>query len=454
MSTKAMKKGTASPKPVNRGFSRRRLLGGLGAATVLTPFLPMLEGEGRAAEGDFPKRLILLFSANGTLRENWIPNGGETDFTLGPILSPLETYKDKMIILDGLRVIRQGPGDGHQMGMGCMWTGNRLLEGGEFAGGDGGSAGWGGGISVDQAVANAVGNETPYKSLEFGVQTGGATVWSRMSYAGSNSPIAPEDSPQAQFDRLFADLGVDTAELDKLKAERRSVIDLVKSDLEGLQNKYGGNDKLKVDAHLNAIREIEKRNDLATPVCEQPMQDYGIDPFANDNFPDVSHQMIDQMVMSLACDLTRVASLQWSRSVSNVRFNWLGIGEGHHDISHYGDSDQNMVDWITQINTWYAEEVKYLLDRMSSIQEGDGTLLDNSIVVWGNELSRGNSHGNHPVPFAIFGGGAGTLQTGRYLTYDDVAHNRFLVSLCQAMGLDTQTFGDNDPGSGGLPGLT
>ena len=452
MSTEAMRKGTAKRKRLNRNFSRRGFLGTLGAATALTPFLPILESQG--AESGFPRRLVLLFSPNGTLHEKWVSSGTETDFTLNELMVPLEPYKDKLVQIDGMRVIRNGPGDGHQKGMGCLWTGNRLLEGGDFqGGGDSGTVGWGGGISVDQEVANAVGGEAPYNSLEFGAQTGGATVWSRMSYAGSNQPIAPEDSPQAMFDRLFADLGVDTTAIEQLKAERRSVIDLVKGDLESLSSKYSADDKLKIDAHLEAMREIERRNDLATPTCEVPQQDLAPDHNQNDNFPAVSRLMIDQMVMSLACDLTRVASLQWSRSVSNVRFNWLGRTEGHHDYSHYGDSDQNMVDSITDINIWYAEEIKYLLDQMSLVPEGDGTMLDNSIVVWGNELSRGNSHGNHPVPFTIFGSGCGAIQTGRFLQYGDVGHNRLLVSLCNAMGLDTQTFGDNDTGSGGLPGL-
>jgi hypothetical protein len=421
---------------------------------MLTPFLPLLEGESQA-DHEFPHRLVMLFSANGTLHERWAPSGDETNFTLGQILAPLAPYQDQMVILDGLRVLRNGPGDGHQKGMGCMWTGNTLLAGDDFqGGGDSGTAGWGGGISVDQEVANAVGQETPYKSLEFGVQAGGATVWSRMSYAGSNQPIAPEDNPDAMWDRLFADLGIDNSELLKIKAERGSVIDLVKDDLNRLSPKYSGNDKTKIDAHLEAIRQIEQRNDKPIPVCEQPVMDFDYEHNQNANFPTVSRQQIDQMVMALSCDLTRVASLQWSRSVSNTRFDWLGIPDGHHDLSHLGDGDQSMIDKITAINVWYAEEVKYLLDAMAAVPEGDGTMLDNSIVVWGNELSRGNSHGNYPVPFVFFGSGGGVLQTGRYLQYDDVLHNRMLVSICNLMGLDTSTFGDQDNGSGGLPGLT
>ena len=440
---------TATPKRKNRNFSRRALLGSIGASAALAPFIPMLESQagGTAA----PKRLVLLFSPNGTLHERWAPTGTENDFQLREILAPLEDYKDQMCILDGLEVIRQGLGDGHQKGMACLWTGNQL-NAGDFGGGDGGSAGWAGAASIDQAIADRLGNVAAYRSLEFGVQNGGASNWSRMIYAGSDSPVAAENNPEAMFNRLFADLGVDTSELERIKAERRSVLDLVHADLESLQNKYSSSDKAKVEAHLEAIREIEKRNDLATPTCEPPMQDYGLNFDANENFPAVSRLMIDQMVMSLACDLTRVASLQWSRSVSQTEFSWVGAGR-HHDLSHLGNEDNTMVTEITAINQWYAEEVKYLLDTMAAIPEGDGTLLDNSLVVWGNELSRGNSHGNHPVPFVTFGSCGGAIQTGRWLTYDRVAHNRLLVSMAQIMDTDIQSFGNNDPGSGGLSGF-
>jgi hypothetical protein len=444
-------------KRFNAACSRRTFLAGLGASGLLLPFLPPLARESGAAPGDGPRRIVLLFSANGTLHENWVPSGSESDFTLGPILAPLEPYKDRMIVLDGLSTSRDGPGDGHQKGMGLLWTGSRLLEGGEFqGGGDAGTAGWCGGISVDQHIANAVGTETAYKSLEFGVQNGGATVWSRMCYSGSNQPIAPENSSSAMFDRLFAELDLDATEVAKLKARRQSVIDVVKGDLDRLVVDHGSaNDKLKMEAHLDSIRAIEQRINSEVPACEPPTPFGGLDEGANDNFPEVARRQMDLLAMSLGCDLTRVASLQFSRSVSQTRFPWIGVPDAHHDLSHLGNTDEGMVEKITAINTWYSEQVKYLLDALAAIPEGDGSVLDNTLVVWGNELSRGNSHGNEPVPFVLLGGASGALQMGRYLQYDGTRHNRLLVSLCHAMGLpEQQTFGDTDTGNGGLAGLT
>jgi len=442
-------------KRFNAANSRRTFLQGLGAAGVLLPFLPTLSRESEAAPGDGPRRIVLLFSANGTLHENWVPSGSENDFTLGSILAPLTPYQDRMVVLDGLQVSRDGVGDGHQKGMGHLWTGSRLLEGGEFeGGGNSGTAGWGGGISVDQHIANAIGDETAYRSLEFGVQTKGATVWSRMSYSAPNQPIAPEDSPSSMFDRLFADFDLDSTELAKIKARRQSVIDVVKGDLDQIIGDQSSEDRIKLEAHLDSIRSVEQRINTEVPACEPPLAPGGFDEGANDNFPEVAQRQMDIMAMALGCDMTRVASLQFSRSVSSTRFSWLGHDKSHHELSHLGNSDPEMINGITQVNTWYAEQVKYLMDALAAIPEGDGSVLDNTLIVWGNELSRGNSHGNDPVPFVLLGGASGALEMGRYLQYDGVRHNRLLVSLCHAMGLDDQSFGNTDGGSGGLAGLT
>ncbi len=444
---------TLRSKRFNRAFSRRALLRSLGAGAAVAPFLPLLNSH--AAPGDFEPRLLLLFSANGTIHENWVPTGTTDDFELSPILAPLAPYKDQLIVVDGLTKTGSGPGDSHQRGIGMLWSGNELLSGTQFPTGDNNSScGWGGGITIDQAIANDVGTETAYKSLEFGVRTGGADVLARQSYAGSNQPIAPEDNPALMFERLFGGLDVDDSALLKRKAERKSVIDVVRGDLDRLRGKYSADDQLKVEAHLEAIRAIEVRNELAVPTCEVPQLDLAFDPQATENYPEVSRRQIDLLVMAFACELTRVASLQWSRAASNLRLPWTGVEDAHHELSHRGDSDQSMIDKITTINTWYAGEVAYLLERLASVPEGDGTMLDNTIVVWGNELARGNSHGGDPIPFVIAGGGAGVMQPGRFLRYDNASHHRLLVSLAHAMGVDSiQSFGNTDPSTGPLSGL-
>ena len=446
------RRNTRRQRPLRQGVNRRRFLKGLAGAGALTPFIPLQHSE--ANDGEFPVRLILLFSPNGTLHENWNPTGSGSDFTLSEILEPLAAHQESLTILDGIRQIRQGPGGAHRRGIGHLWTGAPLLAGNDFPSSNG-NTGWGSGTSVDQFLAQRLRPETPYASLEFGVQTKNHDVNSRMIYAGSAQPVTPEDSPQSMYERLFSDFGVDTAVLERIRAERKSVIDSVAADLERIRSGSGREDRDRMDLHLQGIREIEERIDTELPACVPPDGTFGEGHQDNAAFPVVSRAMIDQMVTSLACDLTRFASLQWSHSVSNTRFEWLGIDEGHHTISHYGNSDASMVDNITAINQWYAGEVAYLLDRLAAVPEGDGTMLDNTVVVWGNELSRGNSHGSNPMPFVLAGGACGNLQSGRVLRFDDVPHNRLLVSLCHLMGADdVETYGATDNGSGGLAGLT
>lgn len=435
------------------GPSRRAFLRTVGATAALSPFVPLLSTQ--AQEAPAPKRLLLLFTANGTINEAWKPDGGERDFQFRRILEPLQAHREDLVVLQGLRINSRGPGDGHQRGMAQLWTGAEILPGDKFQlGGSEEKVGWGGGISVDQAVANRIGDETAFRSLEFGVQTGGANIWSRMCYSGPDAPVPPEDDPYKMHERLFADVGKDLAELERIRAQQKSVIDVVRGDLDRLQSRVATEDVRKIDAHLEAIRAIERRLDLAVPSCEVPDLGGQIDVGSNDNFPDLLRLQMDLAVMAFACDSTRVASIQASRSVSNTRYTWLGLDRGHHDMSHDGDENAGTIESLTQINTWLSEQFAYLLERMKSIPEGDGTMLDNTLIVWGNELGRGNSHSRHPVPFVLAGSAAGAIETGRFLDYEDVDHNRLLVSICRAMGLDdVDTFGNTDQGSGALAGV-
>lgn len=439
--------------PRSPTISRRAFLSSLGAAAALSPFVPLLPS--RAQEMPPPKRLLLLFTANGTIPEEWKPDGGERDFSLRRILTPLEALREDLVIVNGMRINSRGPGDGHQRGMAQLWTGAEILPGDKFNLGESEEkVGWGGGISLDQFVAERIGGETAFRSLEFGVQTGGADIWSRMCYAGPDEPIPPEDDPYKMHDRLFADVGKDLAELERIRAQQKSVIDVVRTDLQGLESRVAPEDTRKIEAHLEAIRAIERRLDLSVPNCEVPDIGSQIEIDRNDNFPEILRLQMDLAVMALACDSTRVASIQASRSVSNTKYGWLGIDRGHHGMSHDGDENTDTTEKLVQINIWLAEQVRYLLDRMKAIPEGDGTLLDNTLVIWGNELAKGNSHSRHPVPFVLAGSAGGALETGRFIDVEDVDHNRLLVSACRAMGLeDVDTFGNTDQGSGPLIGL-
>jgi hypothetical protein len=279
-----------------------------------------------------------------------------------------------------------------------------------------------------------------------------------MSYDGPGQPRDPRLDPYAVYDEIFGNLTGDPAELEKRRVLRQSALDYVKDDLKLLESRLSAADKIKLEAHVAAVSAVEKKLDPKGQLggyCSPVDMGTKIDPTSAKNFPIVGELMMDLLAMALACDTTRVAGLQWAKSVSNVQMSWLGISEGHHDFSHKGDSDGNAMSQLTKINTWYAEQFAYLLGKLDSIPEGDGTLLDNTVVLWCNELGRGNSHTRKKIPWVLAGGGGGALKTGRFLKFPDgTSHTHLLVSLCNAFGIDTQTFGNPDHGTGPLTGLT
>ena len=278
-----------------------------------------------------------------------------------------------------------------------------------------------------------------------------------MSYAGSNQPVPPEDDPSAMYDRLFGDFGKDQAELDAQRDERVAVMSVLRDQLQSLGPRYGKDDALKIEAHMDSLSEIQKRLEKASAypeACEPPAIDMGLAVQDNDNFPAVSTAQLDLLAMALTCDMTRLATFMWSTATSGKRFTWLDIDRSHHDMSHDGDSNSATQTKLTKINTWYAKQLAYLMEKLDSVPEGDGTVLDNTLIVWGNELGKGNVHSHFPIPFVLAGGAAKYFQMGRSLDFDDTIHNRLLVSLCRYMGLeDTETFGNLDKGSGPLSGL-
>lgn len=458
----------ARPPSLKRGqISRRTLLRGAGGAAVALPFLEAMRGAtptlaqavpGYTAEGT-PKRFVVVFTPNGTIPDAWVPNGTGADFELSRILQPLEPFREKILIIDGVDQTGEG-GDGHQNGMQGMLTGQRLNPG-PFEGGDGGTAGWANGISVDQRVAEVVGGETPFRSLELGVQTGGGeNNWNRMSLLGPDQPLPPENSPFAAYERLFSDFSIDPDQA-RLREERDQVVlDAVQENFRALKAKVGAEDKERLDQHMNAIAEIEarlgKRPVAALEACEAPVLGSEQDVGQNDNFPLVGQLHMDLLTMALACDQTRVASLMWNRSVGGARHTWVGAGDrGHHDFSHDGDENADTVEALTKINVWYAEQFAYLLGKLDSIPEGNGTMLDNTVVFWCNELAKGNSHSRNNNHYVV-AGGAGYFDMGRTIKFEypeDVKHNNLLLSLLHSMGIEDESFGLDEWCSGPLSGM-
>jgi hypothetical protein len=431
-------------------FSRRGFLAGLGAA-ALGPWLPLLNASGQ--EALMPRRLILFFTPHGTVKAQWKPSGTETNFTLGRLLKPLERHQKKINVLSGINMQDTGVGAPHTKGLPLIWTGSKLLDDGTFMREDGSGGftfGWNSSASVDQVIAAKIGTQNAYRSLEFGVRNGGSGPATRMIYTDAKKPAQAANDPWSQFERLFAST---TA---KQGNERLSALAITRSELQRLSTLIASEDKFKLDAHLDALTDLEKRLKDKAALCAGPKLTSKLDANNLNNTPFVMDAQLDLMAAALACDLTRVASLQYSVGDNDyTAYPWLGINDDHHMLTHSEPTDTAAWEKVMKIRVWYAEKFALLLDKLDAIKEGNGTLLDNSLVVWGSELGHGQTHSFKSTPFVIAGGAAGAIPVGRYLEYNEqVEHNRLLVAMCNAMGLsDVQKFGNIDNGSGPLARL-
>jgi hypothetical protein len=432
---------------------RRQILRGLGLG-ALSPFVPLLNAQG--LEAVVPRRIVLFYTPHGTIYDNWKPTGTTTSFTLGPILKPLAPFQAKINVLDGLQITHSAVrAPSHTEGIGLAWTGSNLSSGSAFNF-QGYPFDWVDGPSVDQVIAQSVGSATTFPHLELGVNSGSNAPNNRMIYSAARQPVQPETSPARAFTRLFANFSgggtMPDPAADRLRAEKKSVLDLVSGQLARIRPMVSTADQLKIDAHANAIREIETRlvSTGGTISCMKPAA-----PPNPSDVPGLLTTQLDVLAAALACNLTQVASLQLKVGDNdNNPYPWLGVNDGHHPLSHSGDGDLVAKDKLTKIYTWYADRFAYFLGKLDAIPEGNGTVLDNTLVVWSSEIGKGNNHSFSKLPVVLAGGAAGKVTTGRYLVYDNVPHNRLLVAMCHAMGLDqVQKFGSTDQGMGSLNGF-
>jgi Protein of unknown function (DUF1552) len=441
-------------------FSRRHLLKRLGIAAAASPLVPLFHSElASGQQAAPPKRLILFFTPHGTVWNQWAPTGTESAFTLSPILSPLERHKSHLTVLAGVGIPDKGVGAPHTKGPSLLWTGSTLADDGTFNRTDcsgGCTFGWNTSASIDQLVVNALKPTTVYKSLQFGVRCGGNNPASRMIYTAAQQPLAPETDPWAAFGRLFSTPTAPTA-LAKLQAERKSSLDVVAAELGAIRTRLAVADRAKLDAHLASVSALERRLLATQPAaCVPPLLGAKLNAGDMVNTPTVVDRQFDLMTAALACDLTRVASFQYSIGDNDgTTYSWLGHTVAHHGMTHAPDSDTATWASVAQIYNWYATKFGELLDRLAAVKEGGGTMLDNTLVVWGSELGKGNSHSFAQVPFVLAGGAGGALRPGRFLQYPaGTQHNRLLVAIAQAMGVTgVDKIGSTDAGSGPLQGL-
>jgi len=440
------------------------MLKGVGA-TIALPFLNAMLPTRLMAHTptNGPKRMAFLFMPNGVHPWKWTPQQVGPSFELSPILEPLAPVKDELLVLTQLMNKNSISNlDGHYTKTANFLTSQKIRR---TTGTDVNS----GGASVDQLVAQYKGKETLFPSLENGIEriksgvdanVGFTRLYgANISWKTATQPCAKEINPRFAFDRLFRNFvpGKPPQPEDPFK---KSVLDLVKDDARSLQKNLGIEDRNKMEEYLDAIRSVEKRlenpqklEDFAaqiTPDMKKELQlmDIRIDEYAEfSEGVDVTEKvqlMLDIMVLAFWSDATRISTFMFGNSVSNRNFSFLeGVNGTHHSISHHKD-DPRQMDQYEIISRWHIAQYGYLLERLKSIPEGDGTLLDNSMVLFGSGLRDGNRHSPYNLPIVLAGKGGGSLKTGRHLEFEEnTPLANLYLSMSHIMGMDIPYFGDS-----------
>lgn len=422
--------------------TRREFLRDLGLGAAALPFVLNLPGLARAEGGRRKQRLVVMFSPNGIVPSTFWPGTQGEGFELKESLEPLEPFRDRTLILNGVCDKIRGDGDNHMRGIACLLTGVELFPG-NVQGGSHTPAGWASGISIDQEIRGFLQKDpatrSRFGSLEVGVQVPErADTWTRMSYAGPNRPLAPISDPYQLFDRLYGRL--------EDRESLASVLDDLAEDMRKLRGELGAEDRRILDEHAEWVRQMEKELQSADADEEHPAPE--LDPDVenrNDNMPRLSKMQIDLLVQSFAADFARVATLQYTNAVGQARMRWLGIEKGHHSLSHEPDSNKEAQESLTRINRWFCEQLAYMAKRLAETPEpgGEGSLLDSTLLVWTNELGKGNSHTLNDIPFVLVGGCPG-FRMGRALKLRREPHNRLLLSMAHGFGHEIERFGNPD----------
>ena len=451
---------------MTREISRRTALRGLGAALAL-PALDAMRGDAFAAgaptsePGGHPRRMAFIFVPNGIHMPDWTPEREGYGYDLPYILEPLANLKQDLVVLSGLthdkgRAHGDGPGD-HARSASVFLTGAqpRKTSGANIRSG----------TSVDQAAAQVIGSATRFPSLELGCERGrgagncdsgySCAYSNNISWAAAATPVGKEINPRLVFERLFS--AGTPSEIAKNRGQRKtfnkSILDFITQDARRLQDRLGQADRQKLNEYLDGVRAIERRLDTAGKPTARPelVRDYAAPEGIPKDFGEHLKLMCDMMVLAFQTDQTRIASFMFANAGSNRAYRQIEVPDGHHTLSHHGGDPKKHAK-IRKINRFHVAHFAYLLDRMRSISEGEGTLLDNCMIVYGSGLSDGNRHNNENLPVLLAGRGGGTIATGRHVVYErETPMCNLFLSMLDRVGASQPYLGDS---TGRLTGLS
>jgi len=448
----------------NLPISRRTVLKGLGvsmALPLLDAMLPKL-ALGQAAAQVFPRRLAVVYFPMGVFTRDWTMSATGAAYTLSKTAQPLAPYKSNILILSGLTADKARPhGDGggdHARAQATFLTGKQARKS---------TTDIHIGVSMDYVISQRIGQQTRFPSLEIGCeggrQSGGCdpgyscAYTSNLSWRSESTPNPKETNPRSVFDRLFGSNNAGDARANQQRRQRynQSILDFVLEDARSLNTQVGLNDQRRVDEYLTSIRELEHRitnfsqqaqtlqPDMRRPDSIQASMGFGPNAGGNADFRQHLRIMADLLTVAFQTDVTRIITHVQATEMSNRSYRFIDVPEGHHDISHHlGDPEKGVK--FQKINQFHVEQFAYLLSRLKSVREGNGTLLDNCMILFGSGNGDGGRHNHDNLPIVLAGKGGGTLSPGRHLRYTrDTPLCNLHLELMDRMGVTVNSFGDS-----------
>ena len=432
-----------------KSIPRRTFLRGAGAALAL----PMLDAmtPALAADKARPIRMAFVEVPNGIMMDKWTP-AAEGDLQLSPVLEPLAQFRDRMLVLGGLDQKEAAAlgfeiGGDHPRACSAWLTGAhaRMTSGADLRAG----------ISVDQVAAQEFGKYTQLASLEVGLESPeivgacesayGCAYYNTISWRNDTTPLPMENRPRAIFDRLFGDMATADPEMRlAIRQDDRSILDAVLDDVRRLRGKLGGADRGKIDQYLEALRDVERRMQLAEAQSDRELPQITGPAGAPPVFSEYYKLMTDLMVLAWQTDMTRVCTFQIGHEMSGRAYPEVGFGDSHHSVTHH-QGDPVRIKKVIEINIFHTKLLSYYLEKLRATADGDGSLLDHSMIVYGGALSDGNLHLYTNLPTLLVAGGATGIKGGAHIRYrrGTPMNNLFLTMLDKANVPHVEQLGDS-----------
>jgi hypothetical protein len=443
---------------MSQSIDRRMVLRGFGTALslpLLEAMMPLTALAQSGTKTKHPVRMAFVFVPNGINMEHWTPKAeGKFSDVLPSVLAPLSDLKTNVNLLTGLtqrNAFALGDGAGDHARSAAAWlTGchPRKTSGANIQAG----------ISFDQLMANHIGDKTRFSSIEIGCERGGlagdcdsgysCAYSNSISWRSPNTPVAKEVDPRLVFERLFqnGDPNETPAARDARIAENKSILDFVLADAKSLHNKLGVTDRMKLDEYMTGVREIERR----LTVAEQTSQQAGLTNKLSGmpsgipaDYAEHVRLLGDMMVLAFQTDITRVGTFMFANEGSNRSYKMIGVNDGHHELSHHQRNAEKL-EAIRKINQFHVDNLAYMLRKMRDVREGDRTLLDNTMVVYGGGIGDGDRHNHDDLPILVAGGAATGIKSGRHIKYkNNTPMTNLFLTMADKAGVPVESIGDS-----------